>query len=403
MKSPEDARAAAEKWLGSHLPAAVAGVGSWETSGQTIALLGTVTNTTLGQKRDTYEAWASRWFGRNLPRGVTLREEPRKMGKSPNLLPTHLDFADLAALCDFAGGTWPTKRACLLARWAALQQRFPESATVDVLRRVKDWEDVDFDLLLNAAHWFRGTPGVEWEGRLTPRQVPVPGLHTKWLNRAGRRTLVATLAGLPNIALADRPSCIDITYADPDHRRRNGRWHDSCAIGTPMEPAYRPQVVLVCENKDTYFMFPPEVTGLIVVWGEGDAAKKADRIPAVDWIARAPRVVYWGDMDAEGFQILSRFRTLISDRGGPMVESILMDPETFKTFNEFGTKVDRKGKPLKRRDWDPIVAENLADSEGETYRLITDPAWPHHRRVEQEPMPLDLALGALRSLLSGPR
>ena len=104
-------------------------------------------------------------------------------------------------------------------------------------------------------------------------------------------------------------------------------------------------------------------------------------------------------MHAEGFQILSRFRTLIAQRGGPGVESILMDPETFKTFNEFGTKIDRNGKPLQRREWDPDVDNGLADNEEATYRMITDPNWPHLRRAEQEPIPLDLAVTALRSLL----
>jgi hypothetical protein len=49
----------------------------------------------------------------------------------------------------------------------------------------------------------------------------------------------------------------------------------------------------------------------------------------VPWLVKCP-IYYWGDLDAQGFQIRSRLRPLY-----PHVTSLMMDRETFTTFADF--------------------------------------------------------------------
>ncbi|MGH3305820.1 MAG: DUF3322 domain-containing protein [Streptosporangiaceae bacterium] len=94
-----------------------------------------------------------------------------------------------------AGREWTARLA--RARASALAERFaPLLGLPRILRTVADWADTHFVLLCEAAAWFRDNDA----SGLTPRQVPVPGMHAKWLNT--RQYLVAALAGLEALPLA---------------------------------------------------------------------------------------------------------------------------------------------------------------------------------------------------------
>lgn len=52
-------------------------------------------------------------------------------------------------------------------------------------------------------------------------------------------------------------------------------------------------------------------------------------LESVSWLTECP-ILYWGDLDAQGFQILSSLRSLF-----PHVLSVMMDQETLSAFAEF--------------------------------------------------------------------
>jgi hypothetical protein len=52
-------------------------------------------------------------------------------------------------------------------------------AVAPYLQQIVDLDDADFEILLDATTWFTENP----RSGLTIRQVPVPGMHTKWLAR----------------------------------------------------------------------------------------------------------------------------------------------------------------------------------------------------------------------------
>ena len=187
------------------------------------------------------------------------------------------------------------------------------------------------------------------------------------------------------------PARIHFTYLDPDHLAGGGRRHDSASVGDTMTPAYRPDVVIIVENKDTAIHFPAVPCG-IAVEGNGFGGSTA---AAFDWIAAAPSLFYWGDIDAEGFEILAGYR-----RDGLAVTNILMDLPTFDRYQQFGTATDARGNLLTcppRRD-----LLYLTGPEHALYARLTDPSWGRYRRIEQERIPLEVASSAVIETLAPP-
>ena len=166
-----------------------------------------------------------------------------------------------------------------------------------------------------------------------------------------------------------------------------GRRHDCISLGDHVQLPYTPQVVIISENKDTAVAFPA-VTGGVCVEGGGFGGATAAALP---WLVEAPLLVYWGDIDAAGYEILDGFR----GDGVPAI-SMLMDRVTFERYEQYGTSLDRRGNllgPGTRRD-----LPHLDAAEHAMYHALTDPAWKTHRRIEQERIPLADALAALRLL-----
>lgn len=387
MKAPEQVVAGVESRLRSTWAAAVTGAAATGNDAGSVAwpqafAIGEVSSAQLAADFGAVVRLVHTWRTWAAERGVQLRYANRRVASTAQELPTHVLVPDLDTAARLAGGTWPARisrgraRAAVLAgRYANLERPERTLAAVDKL------SDVDFDLLCRAADWFAAHDG----SGLTPRQVPIAGLHAKWLNT--RRALVAELAGVGDLGLLpEHPARIHFTYLDPGYRAAGGRLHDSATVGDDVALPYRPQVVVISENKDTAIHFPP-LAGGVSVEGVGKGGSTA---ASFDWIVSAPRVIYWGDMDADGLEILDGFR----DAGVPAT-SILMDPATYDTWERFGTNVDKAGKPLGPRLARPVP--HLTDDERALYVALIAPDLARHRRVEQERIPLTAALEAVRA------
>jgi hypothetical protein len=82
---------------------------------------------------------------------------------------------------------------------------------------------------------------------------------------------------------------------------------------------------VITENKMT-FLTLPLLTNTIAILGGGF---KVSSLAAISWLRDCP-IIYWGDLDAQGFQILSQLRSIF-----PHVTSLMMDEETLLAFAEF--------------------------------------------------------------------
>lgn len=323
--------------------------------------------------------------------GCTVEERSRSVARMRLSLPTHLVVPDLDTAARVAGGPWPGRvaagrqRAGVLGLTGSAGEK-DLAASAKVVAATDGWSDVDVELLRDTAAWFVEHGRAEG---LTPRQVPVPGLHAKWLD--GRAWVVALLAGLDDLGLVGRPPSIGLTYLDPQHLASGGRRFDAVTPGDAFVPAYPVRVAVVCENKDTRLFLHP-CPGAVAVDGYGNAVTRLGRLP---WVVEAETIVYWGDIDATGYLLLSRAREAL----GRPVRSLLMDEATRRAYERFGTSTDADGRPIRRV---PVTRPvSLEPHEQEVYDLLTDPDFAGFVRYEQERIPLDAAARALAQLLAG--
>lgn len=126
--------------------------------------------------------------------------------------------------------------------------------------------------------------------------------------------------------------------------------------------------ILVVENKTTLYttLTLPKMEGAIAVFGQGNAVLN---LKNAAWLIEM-EILYWGDIDVQGFEILSRLREHFTH-----IKSVLMDKVTFETFFE-----NDKGTPT-----NISTKLNLTDREQELYNILKTNNW----RLEQEKVPFD--------------
>nr|WP_242681560.1 Wadjet anti-phage system protein JetD domain-containing protein [Tessaracoccus sp. SD287] len=374
------------RWLGNRWHTNLAGV---EPAFPRDFPLGRPSASELRQGYSAVHALTVEWQEWARTNDVALTYATRlATGGTRQTVPTHARLESIDHAASVIGGDWPVRLARGRARLDVLRAGYPALVNdARLLRMVDDYSDVDFEVLLKVADWYLAEPGRA-KG-VTPRQVPIPGVHAKWLQ--SHLPAVRALTGLDDLDLLPaHPARIHFTYLDPAHRAAAGRIHDSATVSDRFEPAYLPRVVVISENKDTAIHFP-ELAGGISVEGVGRGGKTVAAFP---WLREAPSVVYWGDMDRDGYEILDGYR-LDLDRD---IDSVLMDTTTYATFERYGTNLDRRGNPLAAGA--PRVVERLRAEELAVYSRLVDPEHRGHRRVEQERIPLGVALDAVLNLVA---
>ncbi|GAA2184137.1 hypothetical protein GCM10009785_30830 [Brooklawnia cerclae] len=262
--------------------------------------------------------------------------------------------------------------------------------TPGALRALCRLSDADVAVAAEAVAWLCGHPDLSgW----TTRQLPVPGAHTKWLIAHGG--LVRSLLGRDVAAeTRARPSVVHLTYTDPRYLATGRRRHDAWTTGDSHELAYRPRIVLVVENRDCRLGFPVTVD-TVVVEGSGKAA--AASLSRIEWLVGAEHLIYWGDIDADGFAILDGFRAALMSRGVG-VNSILMDVATLVRYAHLGVDRDKHGDLLRPST---LRLPHLTDEEAACYARVATAGKTPFRRIEQERIPTDDAARALIDVAKG--
>lgn len=125
--------------------------------------------------------------------------------------------------------------------------------------------------------------------------------------------------------------------------------------------------VLVVENKTTFYttLTLPKMDSAIAIFGSGYSVYN---LKNAHWFSDV-ELFYWGDIDVQGFEILSQFRSYF-----PHAQSLLMDKVTFENFFE-----NDKGTPT-----GVSTKLNLTEEEQQLYDMLKVNNW----RLEQEKIPL---------------
>ena len=133
--------------------------------------------------------------------------------------------------------------------------------------------------------------------------------------------------------------------------------------------------VYIVENKVNFLTFPL-IPNSIVIWGKGYGVASIKESE----LLKSTELIYWGDLDAQGFEILSQFRSYFGQ-----VKSLLMDKATFDNYFE-----KECGIPSKIN-----VKLNLTTEEEELYQYIK----VNNYRLEQEKIPQRYVIEQLKCLL----
>lgn len=133
--------------------------------------------------------------------------------------------------------------------------------------------------------------------------------------------------------------------------------------------------VYIVENKVNFLTFPL-IPNSIVIWGKGYGVASIKESE----LLKSTELIYWGDLDAQGFEILSQFRSYFGQ-----VKSLLMDKATFDNYFE-----KECGIPSKIN-----VKLNLTTEEEELYQYIK----VNNYRLEQEKIPKRYVIEQLKCLL----
>jgi hypothetical protein len=137
--------------------------------------------------------------------------------------------------------------------------------------------------------------------------------------------------------------------------------------------------LFVVENEITYLAFP-RVANALVVFGSGFGLASLRPLP---WLV-GKEIVYWGDIDTHGFDILNRLRSRFDS-----VRSILMDEATLLAHRgQWVAEPSPTNRPL----------PNLTEAEAALYGDLVEDRFGPTIRLEQErvrPSLLERELGPL--------
>ncbi len=329
--------------------------------------------------------WVRAWEGFTpLPPAVQIewawRQWPR-LGRQR--LPERLLLMSAAGVAEMAlgadSGRWG--RACeradrLLAAWPVLTGHTVLGRVFDMLA---DSDDADFDRLLALLAWVDVNPA----SGLYLRQLPVPGLDTKWVgSRSGfvadlLRALWQLDAGAADgtdlsamLGLRRAEARVRMRLLCPLLRQQVGGLED-LELPVLQLAALRiaPRSVLIVENLETGLALP-DMPGVVVVMKLGAAVRLMAQLP---W-AQTAHCLYWGDIDTFGFEILNRARSVL-----PHVRSLLMDADTLLAYRHLCVREPAQVQVL-RLPW-------LTPEEHAVFDGLRGDRWGERLRLEQERIP----------------
>lgn len=209
------------------------------------------------------------------------------------------------------------------------------------------------------------------------RQLPID-VHTKYIeeNKELLRSLLDTLLSAPDLnpeektfekryGLKTAEPLIRVRFLDGGLAPASG-WTD---ITLPLSDFHRMDCpckrVLIAENKMNFLCLPP-LPDSIAVWSGGGF--NISYLKEIPWLKQV-QCYYWGDLDAQGLQILNQFRSYYSS-----AKALMMDWRTFRNYQH----LVKEGTPAPLQ-----MLLQLTVEEQDLYRHLQE----HNFRLEQERIP----------------
>ena len=124
------------------------------------------------------------------------------------------------------------------------------------------------------------------------------------------------------------------------------------------------------------FLTLPHLPNTIAIWSGGGF--NVSYLKEIDWL-KSKQFYYWGDIDAQGFQILNQFRTYF-----PNTIAVMMGEETLSCFKS------GEGEPAANQ-----TLQHLTESETKLYNHLRQ----NNIRLEQEKITQAFAENKIKKLV----
>lgn len=278
--------------------------------------------------------------------GYTVhREEMKKRGFGSNLIPHSVTIDTLDDLLRLSNNRIHFERTSFVAD--RVRQSLPtlESWLVSHVSQLHTLAD-SIEGLIRVTDYFMRNPWPDCYAR----QLPVP-VDTKFVSRN-----TTTLRQWFDLLLP--ASSIDVNESKFERRfgLRDGRPHRAIRVLDPellvelripfdelslplaliAKLPVKGATVFIVENDLNLLTLPGFPRG-IAIRGEGNAV---NRLEVIHWL-QYNRIIYWGDIDVDGFVILSRLRNML-----PHTESIMMDVQTLDANQQFAVGGNDSSPPI---------------------------------------------------------
>jgi len=327
--------------------------------------------------------WLKQWSAVNVE-GLGISWEQRRWPNTgTQSIPVRLAAESPAALARFLGRgkEWDRYRARAL-RLKTLSPQGSEAeeifdrALVRIIGKTSELPQQDFDQVFQVLAWLAAHP----DSGFYPRQLPVEGIDSKWLERHADivRTLHVATGGGPGLGLLTPAKLYRVRFLD-ESLAPAGMDDLMASQDTLSRLDLVAQTVLIVENLQTLLSLPV-LPGVVALHGGGYDVRWCVSLP---WVASAT-VLYWGDLDLDGLAILASLRSVRPD-----ARSVMMDPATLQRFAQLAVP---HAKGLNRS-----VPTGLLPSEIEAYELLRARGG---LRLEQERIAWDHALTELHANLA---
>jgi hypothetical protein len=334
--------------------------------------LGTPTENQALKQVEDVRVWVAAWQSWNGVGSLSWSDRHwRKLGTQP--VPEKLLLSGPGEIAQWIGEADRWDRAQqryrdLIGRWPQVANKLSRYFAI-----LADYGEVDYRRLIDMVTWIEKNPASD----LYPRQLPVSGLDSKWLER--RKGLLADLVDsvrgesssegdlYGRCGLKAPPKLIRLLILDDSLRQRVGGLSD---ISAPWEQLAELDLIVsnvfIVENLQTGLAFD-DLPRSVVIMQLGYGVDVLGRLP---WAVRS-HCIYWGDLDTHGFAILNRARGYL-----PELKSVLMDEETLRSHQDLW---------VEEKDQHPAeTLPLLTDREQAVYQAIKGNAWGQNIRLEQE-------------------
>lgn len=239
--------------------------------------------------------------------------------------------------------------------------------------------------LLGVVAWFIAHPRPD----IFIRQIDLPGIDSKFIEQHKIQLTVLLDALLPSSTIEREAKSFERRYGlrFDQHLIRFRLLDISIAVSgltditLPLAEFCRLELplkyVFITENKVNGLAFPVFPESMVIFslgYGVGSLAE-------ANWL-KTKRIIYWGDLDTHGFEMLSRFREIF-----PHVESMLMDNTTLVKNR---TLCVTEASPVKN------IPSFLTNTEHSTFNALLSPDGIA-LRLEQERIPFGQIEAFLRA------